>query len=67
MARNYLEQLIAEWYEHEGYFVKRNVWVGKLSFGGHECDLDVTAFDPDRNHLLHIEPTHDADSWATRT
>jgi hypothetical protein len=29
VAANYLEQLIAEWYEHKGFFVRRNVLVGK--------------------------------------
>ena len=28
MAHNHLEQMIAEWYEYQGYFVRRNVFVG---------------------------------------
>jgi len=28
---NHLEQLIGEWLEHQGYFVRRNVKVGKLA------------------------------------
>ena len=28
MAHNFLEQLVAEWYEYQGYFVRRNVMVG---------------------------------------
>jgi hypothetical protein len=63
---NYLEQLAAEWYEYQGYFVRRNVHVGKRSAGGYECELDVVAFHPEKKHLVHIEPSMDASSWATR-
>jgi hypothetical protein len=66
MATNYLEQLVAEWYEYRGYFVRRNVLVGKRAKGGHECELDVVAFHPHEKRLLHIEPSMDADSWETR-
>jgi hypothetical protein len=30
MPSNHLEQLVAEWYEYQGYFVRRNIFVGKL-------------------------------------
>ena len=66
MAANYLEQLVAEWYEYQGYFVKRNVLVGKRDAGGHEGELDVVAFNPDKSHLVHIEPSMDAESWDNR-
>jgi len=66
MATNYLEQLIAEWYEYKGYFVRKNVLVGKRAKGGYECELDVVAFNPETNHLVHIEPSMDASSWAER-
>ncbi len=36
---NFLEQLVAEWYEHQGYFVRRNVQVGKRTKGGYEGEL----------------------------
>ena len=38
IATNYLERLLAEWYEYKGYFVRRNVMVGKRAKGGHECE-----------------------------
>ena len=63
---NHLEQLIAEWYDFRGYFVRRNVHVGKRSKGGYECELDIVAFCPQRQHLVHIEPSMDADKWSTR-
>jgi hypothetical protein len=66
MAGNHLEQLISEWYEYQGYFVRRNVLVGRLPTGGHECELDIVAFHPATRHLVHIEPSLDADSWAKR-
>ena len=66
MAANYLEQLLAEWYEYQGYFIRRNVWVGKREKGGYECELDIVAFHPGKKHLLQVEPSSDADSWAKR-
>lgn len=63
---NHLEQLVAEWYEYRGYFVRRNVQVGPRTKGGYECELDVVAFHPAQNHLVHIEPSMDADSWTKR-
>ena len=66
MAHNHLEQLVAEWYEYQGYFVKRNAKVGKRPQGGFECELDVVAFHPEDKHLVQIEPSLDAHSWAIR-
>ena len=66
MANNFLEQLVAEWYEYRGYFVRRNVPVGRGSGGGYEAELDVVAFHPETRHLVHIEPSMDSDSWQTR-
>jgi hypothetical protein len=63
---NFLEQLVAEWYEFQGYFVRRNVRVGPRPGGGHIGELDVVAFHPGKNHLVHIEPSMDAHSWAQR-
>lgn len=63
---NFLEQLVAEWYEYQGYFVRRNVNVGKRSNGGWECELDVVAFHPGKKHLVQIEPSMDANSWEKR-
>lgn len=66
MAGNFLEQLLAEWYEYNGYFVRRNVLVGKRARGGFDCELDVIAFHPQKRHLVHLEPSMDASSWAER-
>ena len=66
MAINFLEQLVAEWYEYQGYFIRRNVRVGKRPEDGYECELDVVAFHPGTKHLLHIEPSTDAGSWDER-
>jgi len=66
MAANHLETLVAEWYEYRGYFVRRNVQVGKLAGGGYEFELDVVAFHPTQRLLVHVEPSVDSDSWARR-
>jgi len=63
---NFLEQLVREWYEYRGYFVRQNVNVGKRPPGGYECELDIVAFHPETRHLVHIEPSMDADSWQVR-
>lgn len=63
---NFLEQLVAEWYEYQGFFVRRNVLVGKRTSGGHEGELDVVAFHPVKKRLVHIEASMDSDSWAQR-
>ena len=67
MAQNFLEQLVAEWYEYQGYFVRRNINVGRRAAGGYECELDIIAFDPKSRNVIHIEPSMDAQSWAQRT
>ncbi len=65
---NFLEQMVAEWYEYQGFFVLRNVLVGKREKGGYECELDVVAFlpDPVKPELIHVEASTDADSWQKR-
>jgi hypothetical protein len=66
VAVNHLEQLVAEWYEYNGYFVKKNVLVGKRQKGGYECELDIVAFNPKTKKLVQIEPSLDAHSWEKR-
>lgn len=63
---SHLEELLVEYYEWLGHVVKCNVQVGKLSHGGYEMELDVVAYEPQANQLLHIEPSLDADSWEKR-
>jgi hypothetical protein len=65
MANNFLEQLVAEWYEYRGYFVRRNVPVGRRSNGGFEAELDVVALNPETRHLVHLEPRWMRRSWET--
>jgi hypothetical protein len=33
---NYIEQLISEWYEYKGYYVRRNIKVGRRKSGGYD-------------------------------
>jgi hypothetical protein len=63
---NFLEQLVAEWYEYQGFFVRRNVLVGLRAKGGHEGELDVVAFHPGEKRLVHIETSMDGFSWTVR-
>jgi hypothetical protein len=58
--------MVAEWYELRGYFVRRNVLVGKRPKGGYECELDVVAFHPEKKHLVHVEPSMDSHTWQVR-
>lgn len=66
MQVNFIEELVAEWFEYKGYFVKRNERVGRRNAGGHEGELDVVAFNPKTNHVLHVETSTDASSWKER-
>lgn len=66
MSVNHLETLVAEWYEFRGYFVRRNVQVGKRPNGGYDCELDIVAFHPERKELIQIEPSLDTDAWDKR-
>lgn len=63
---NYLEQLLSEWYQYKGYFVRQNVRVGKRKSGGYDGELDIVAFNPLTNHLIHLEPSSDTSSWKER-
>lgn len=63
---NHLEKLTRQYYDWKGYLVKGNVKVGRLKHGGWGGELDIVAYHPQTNHLIHIEPSIDAHSWATR-
>ena len=63
---NFLEQLVAEWYEYRRYFVLSNLQYGKRKKGGYEGEIDVLAFHPKEQDFLHIETSADALSWAKR-
>ena len=63
---NFLEQLVAEWYEFQGYFVRRNVRVGLRPGRGYTSELDVVAFNPVKKHLVQVEPSMGAQSWDKR-
>lgn len=62
----HLEDLIAEFYDWQGYLVKRNIKVGRRAKGGWEMEIDVVAYDPHSRHLIHLEPSLDAHSWPKR-
>ncbi len=66
---NFLEQLAAEWYSYQGYFVRTNVKYGlkpKGSTGGFVGEMDVIAYHPKLRRVVHIETSTDSDSWDER-
>ena len=63
---NFLEQLVANWYQYQGYFVRTNIKFGKRPGGGYVGEIDVAAFNPKNKILIHLEVSGDADSWAGR-
>lgn len=63
---NHLEQLVAEWLQYRGYYVRVSVPVGPLRNGGYEGELDVVGVNFARHHLIHVECSLDADSNSKR-
>ena len=63
---NHLEQLVSEWLQYRGYFVRTSVPVGPRPRGGFEGELDVVAINLANKHLLHVECSLDALSKAAR-
>ena len=61
---NFLEQLVAEWLEYGGYFVRRNVKVGPRTKGGYDGELDIVGFHSGEKRLVHYEPSMDSDPLA---
>ena len=62
----YLEQIGTEWHEYQGYFVRRELWVGLESDGSYECELDIVGFHPMRHRLVQIETSLDLLSWQEK-
>lgn len=60
---DYLQQLLGEWYEYQGYFLHRDLWVGLDANGDYECALDLVAFNPHKNRLVHLEMSADLLPW----
>jgi len=63
---NFLESLVAEWYEYSGYFVRSNPRTRKRQKGGWDVELDVLAYSPSDQRLIHIETSGDGNSWQER-
>ena len=63
---NHLEQLVSEWLQYKGYFVRVSVPVGPRSRGGYEGELDVVGVNLTTNHLIHVECSLDALSQEKR-
>ena len=63
---NHLESLLNEYLTIQGYIVICNTKVGKLDHGGWKMELDVVAYCPTRDRLVHYEPSLDANPWKVR-
>jgi hypothetical protein len=57
---------VGEWLSFNGYFVRYGVNVAPRPRGGFDCELDIIAFHPETEHLLHVECSLDALSKANR-
>jgi hypothetical protein len=57
---NHLEQLVGEWLQYNGYFVRTSVLVGRGRRGGYMGELDVVGVNLAQNHFLHVECSLDA-------
>ena len=62
MSSNHLEELVKEYYEYKGYFVRSNVRVSKREQGGYDGEIDILAYHPSNREMLHIECSMDAGS-----
>jgi len=60
---NFLEQLVAEWYQYLGYLVRSNIVFGWGRTGGYEGEIDVVALHRQSAEFLHIETSGAACSW----
>ncbi|MBI1292372.1 hypothetical protein GC173_14220 [bacterium] len=63
---NHLEQLVSEWLQFNGYFVRTSVLVGRRAKGGYDGELDVVALNHATGHALHVECSLDALSYERR-
>jgi len=63
---SFLESLVAEWYEYNGYFVRSNPRIRKRQKGGYDVEFDVLVYSPSDQRLIHIETSGDAYSWQER-
>ena len=65
---NFLEQIVAEWYQYKGYLVRTNLRFGRNATGrgGHIGEMDVVAYEPKTEDFIHIETSIDANSWIKR-
>ena len=61
---NFLEQIVAEWFNLKGYFVKTNLRFGRIRRGGgYKGEMDVIAFHPQTRELVHVEVSTSAAKW----
>lgn len=62
----WLEQLVQEYYDIQGYWVRTNVNYGPGRRGGYSGDADVLAFEPHNRVLVHLEVSMGAEKWEEK-
>lgn len=63
---SFLESVVREYHQWKNHVVRTNVKVGRRGKGGYTGELDVVAFNPDRQVLYHYELSMDSLSKAKR-
>lgn len=63
---NFLEELVSEWYEYQRYFIIRNRTLNILPGGGYEGEIDILAYNPNNDEVIHIETSSDSKDWSAR-
>ena len=63
---NFLEELIAEWYQYRGLLVMRNINLKKSVGGGIAGEIDILAFYPPGLQIIHAETSADSKRWRER-
>ncbi len=63
MYTNFLEQLISEYFEYNGYFTKSNIKIRKRNRGGYDREIDILAYCPKNDYVYHIETSFALVGW----
>lgn len=63
----WLEQLVREFYEVQGYWVRTNVRFEPTGHGGYAGEADILAWDSESSVLLHVETTLATTAWSDRS
>lgn len=60
--KNFIKDLVCEYYEFVGFFIRRNIPIGSSRIEG-QTTIDVLAYHYSEHILFHIEKMLDGNSW----